>query len=597
MKTVFSLVVIALFSLFGTVVTASDLPEDISYMDQEPPGFVPEIFAPGIISLDNRYEHNITFSPDGNECYFAVRAENWSSSQIMVTEYRNGQWTVPSQASFSNSYSLSPSISSDGSQLFFSSNRGTAGKQAIWQCTRTEHGWSSPREMVRQVSSTADEWSCHMSDLGSMFVCSWRPGGRGSCDEWRIPQSDGQFGQAENLSNLNTNANDCGAVPGPGEAYIIHHSTRAGGFGQGDLYISFPGENGTWTPSRNLGPVINSPANEAAPWISHDGRYLFFTSIHGATSDIYWLDIGAVIPDPNGPIENLQSEERFRSIQCAISYANDGDTIVIGPGVYQENIDLSDKKITLCSLDPNEPNTTRATIIQGSADFPVVTVGDSELSGLTITGGSTGILCTGPAAIKNCSINQNFGSGVEVQTAVHANLSNCLITANHEAGLRLLKGTGRNATTLGQATLTNCTLAQNQGPAVQDGDVSLINSIVWLNGPDTENQIQANNADIRYTCINDDPRFVALGYWLDPNDPVEWMPGDYHLHPDSPCIDAGDPGFPIGLEPEPNGGIINMGAYGGTIEAAQTVVLSNEQRSIPACPCCASGNKSGITSR
>jgi hypothetical protein len=39
----------------------------------------------------------------------------------------------------------------------------------------------------------------------------------------------------------------------------------------------------------------------------------------------------------------------------------------------------------------------------------------------------------------------------------------------------------------------------------------------------------------------------------------------------SPCIDAGDPGSPVGRETFPNGHIINVGAYGGTIEASRTV--------------------------
>ncbi len=38
----------------------------------------------------------------------------------------------------------------------------------------------------------------------------------------------------------------------------------------------------------------------------------------------------------------------------------------------------------------------------------------------------------------------------------------------------------------------------------------------------------------------------------------------------SPCIDAGDPMTPIGLEAFPNGGIVNMGAYGGTAEASKS---------------------------
>jgi hypothetical protein len=47
--------------------------------------------------------------------------------------------------------------------------------------------------------------------------------------------------------------------------------------------------------------------------------------------------------------------------------------------------------------------------------------------------------------------------------------------------------------------------------------------------------------------------------------------GDYHLLSGSPCIDAGDPASECALEPEPNGGRINMGAYGGTPQASMSM--------------------------
>jgi hypothetical protein len=92
--------------------------------------------------------------------------------------------------------------------------------------------------------------------------------------------------------------------------------------------------------------------------------------------------------------------------------------------------------------------------------------------------------------------------------------------------------------------------------------------------------------------INVDPGFVAPGYWelnSTPDDPDDdyWIDGDYRLlsqagHWDpiseswvqddvtSPCIDAGDPNAPIGLEPFPNGGRLNMGAYGTSSTASKT---------------------------
>jgi len=90
--------------------------------------------------------------------------------------------------------------------------------------------------------------------------------------------------------------------------------------------------------------------------------------------------------------------------------------------------------------------------------------------------------------------------------------------------------------------------------------------------------------------IDADPLFTDPVNWNanapdDSND--SWIAGDYHLKSQagrwdpntqswdaddvtSPCIDAGDPNSPVGEEPFPNGGRINMGAYGGTTEASKS---------------------------
>jgi hypothetical protein len=93
--------------------------------------------------------------------------------------------------------------------------------------------------------------------------------------------------------------------------------------------------------------------------------------------------------------------------------------------------------------------------------------------------------------------------------------------------------------------------------------------------------------------IDADPCFADPGHWEDPyNTPTDvrddiWVDGDYHLKSQagrwepnegrwvidemtSLCIDAGDPMSPIMHEPFPNGGIINMGTYGGTAEASKS---------------------------
>jgi hypothetical protein len=63
--------------------------------------------------------------------------------------------------------------------------------------------------------------------------------------------------------------------------------------------------------------------------------------------------------------------------------------------------------------------------------------------------------------------------------------------------------------------------------------------------------------------INKDPMFV---------NPIR-RPYDFHLQSSSPCVNAGDPFADYSQEPAPNGGRINIGAYGGTREATSSDIL------------------------
>jgi parallel beta-helix repeat protein len=120
-------------------------------------------------------------------------------------------------------------------------------------------------------------------------------------------------------------------------------------------------------------------------------------------------------------------------IQSAIDDANDGDVIVVGTGIYFENIDFLGKAITVTSENPNNPSVVAATVIDGSnpADpnfASVVTFKSGEdnnsvLTGLTITGG-TGSWLAVSWEFKGLRWNR-CGGGV-----VCYNLSAPTITAN-----------------------------------------------------------------------------------------------------------------------------------------------------------------------
>lgn len=84
----------------------------------------------------------------------------------------------------------------------------------------------------------------------------------------------------------------------------------------------------------------------------------------------------------------------YPTIQSAIDDANDGDTVVVSAGTYQENIDFLGRAITVQSADPNDPNVVAATIIdcQGSVSeshrgfyFHSGEDANSIIDGLTVT--------------------------------------------------------------------------------------------------------------------------------------------------------------------------------------------------------------------
>ena len=207
-------------------------------------------------------------------------------------------------------------------------------------------------------------------------------------------------------------------------------------------------------------------------------------------------------------------------------------------------------------------------------------------------------VCEGP--ITNCTVSGNGGTGL---IACSAPISNCVVTGNKGGGVI-------NFT----APITNCTISYNSTKYFGGGGVvsmcsdgwtipTITNCIIWGNvapvGPQvlvfggsvsiSHSDIQSGHADIQVELdgtlywgegnIDTDPCFVEPGYW-DPNGTPDdanddfWVDGDYHLLPDSLCIDAGDPNYvpapnetdldgnPRVLDGDNDGNsVVDMGAY------------------------------------
>lgn len=153
-------------------------------------------------------------------------------------------------------------------------------------------GWSVPVNPGAPVNSSADEFYPALTLDGTIYFQSRRPGGPGSPDIWRVRPTAGGYANAECLPPpVNTAGFEGDTLIAPDGSWLMVSTSRDSGPGQADLFLSFAGPNGAWSPLVKLGSGISSPGSgENCQMLSPDGRYLFFTR----GSDIYWVDASVI---------------------------------------------------------------------------------------------------------------------------------------------------------------------------------------------------------------------------------------------------------------------------------------------------------------
>jgi ankyrin repeat protein/beta-lactamase regulating signal transducer with metallopeptidase domain len=193
----------------------------------------------------------------------------------------------------SSSQEYDPSISADELEFYFNSDRpGGLGKTDLWVATRKTKAdpWGKAVNLGPTVNSPAgDKGPCISADGLSLYFSSDRPGGYSGLDLWvttRESKTD-PWGAPVNLGPAVNSAADehtpCISSDGM-ELYFSGHpgqpeSARPGGSGESDLWVTTrKTTHGPWGTPVNLGPTVNSPFVDASPSLSGDGLSLYFRS-------------------------------------------------------------------------------------------------------------------------------------------------------------------------------------------------------------------------------------------------------------------------------------------------------------------------------
>lgn len=174
-------------------------------------------------------------------------------------------------------------ISPDGKYLFFTGcNRpGGYGSCDIYFSKREGNTWSSPINIGPPVNTNSWESQPSISADGrNLYFVSNRKDGHGKIDIWVSTLSDkGQFSEPVNLgTRINTKQDDQSPYIHPDNKTLYFSSKGQIGMGEEDLFMVKKDSSGKWGTPKNLGYPINTQGNEFSLYVSADGMTAYFSS-------------------------------------------------------------------------------------------------------------------------------------------------------------------------------------------------------------------------------------------------------------------------------------------------------------------------------
>lgn len=320
---------------------------------------------------------------------------------------------------------------------------------------------------------------------------------------------------------------------------------------------------------------------------------------------------GMAIVDSSAVVRNCIFEDNFAGSSFGTVYG-------VGGGMYNEE---SNPTIENCifrknSVDYMVNNSSLAALGAGMFNYasnPTVIGCTFDRNSAYDAGAGMFNANSSPELIE-CTFNANlclgFG-GAMFNDGGSPKLDNCMVTINTAAvaGGMFCDGS--------RPVMTNCTFGGNTGifrsntlecdSGGSSSRIEFVNSIIWDGSSEAMVNNDGSQIIVKYSDvqggrsgtgnINVNPQFANPGVWNSNGTTTNvaddtWTDGDYHLKSEfgrwvpggsdpndgswvtdditSACIDAGDPASPVGDEPAANGGIVNMGAYGGTWQASKS---------------------------
>ena len=293
-----------------------------------------------------------TIAPPGSG-YTEVAAATFAGAQefsgkFVAPESKDGQrfgpWSEPINLGPTingPSFDVSPAISKNGLSLYFTSDRpGGMGGLDIWVSHRTSRKdpWGESVNLGPPVNTAFDESApAFSSDGHSLFFISDREGGfGGGADIWvaRRTHTGDDFDWEEPINaGPGVNSSYVDAAPGyfeneeEGAPLLYFGSTRPGGPGLFDIYVSAQAEDGSWGQAV-LVPELSSPLVDQHPSVRFDGLELFLLRFSDSFDDSdLWVSTRRTTRDPWSEPVNLGAPVNSSSYEIQPYISSDGKSL------------------------------------------------------------------------------------------------------------------------------------------------------------------------------------------------------------------------------------------------------------------------------
>ncbi len=222
---------------------------------------------------------------DQLQMFYTRRRNKEADEDLYVSTFDNGSWKKgsPWNTFNTNKNEGMPTLVRNGRRLFFTAcnRKGVLGTCDIWEA-EIEHlkikhmgpldGYANSERWESQAAISCDG--------STLYFASNREGGFGGTDLWfsrRLP--DGRWSDPINLGpKVNTELDEESPFITNDGKTLYFSSTGHVGMGEQDIFISWLDDLGQWSVPINLGPPVNTPYRELGFFLSADGQTGYFAS-------------------------------------------------------------------------------------------------------------------------------------------------------------------------------------------------------------------------------------------------------------------------------------------------------------------------------